>query len=202
MRIGLTGGIGSGASLVARRLGELGAVIISADEVGHGILALPGVKHDLISAFGEDILDSSGDVNRMRLGKLVFSDDHARESLNRIIQPALLDRVKRLVNEAEAKGRMAVLDAALIYEWGEQEFFHRIIVVNASLETRLSRIASRDNLTRDQALARIEAQILLEKKVELADFVIENEGGLEELYKQVEAVFREITSESNMSHSR
>jgi dephospho-CoA kinase len=196
MRVGLTGGIGSGASLVARRLGELGAVIISADEVGHGILALPGVKRDLISAFGEDILDSSGDVNRMRLGKLVFSDNQARESLNRIIQPALLDRVQRLVNEAEAKGRMAVLDAALIYEWGLQEFFHRIIVVNASLEARLSRIASRDNLTRDQALARIEAQIPLERKVELADFVIENEGGLEEIYKQVEAVFREITSES------
>jgi dephospho-CoA kinase len=127
------------------------------------------------------------------LGKLIFADDQARQTLNRIIHPALLGRVTTLIKEAEAAGGMVVLDAALIYEWEVQGFFHKIIVVNASLETRLQRIIVRDHLTRDQALTRVEAQMPLLTKVELADYVIENDGTLDELNRQVDEVFTKIT---------
>jgi dephospho-CoA kinase len=197
MRLGLTGGIGSGASQAARRLGELGAKIVSADSVGHEVLNLPAVVRELTSAFGEEILKASGEVNRVRLGKLIFADDQTRQTLNRIIHPALLGRVKELIKEAEAAGGMVVLDAALIYEWEVQGLFQKIIVVNASLETRLRRIMIRDHLTREQAHARIEAQMPLLDKVALADYIIENDGTLEELYRQVDEVFRKITTESN-----
>jgi dephospho-CoA kinase len=193
MRLGLTGGIGSGASRAAQRFRELGAKVISADRVGHEVLNWPEIKSELVSAFGNEILEVSGEINRDSLGKLVFTDDHARQILNRVVHPVLLKQVTTLIREAEAVENIVVLDAALIYEWGVQGLFDKVIVVNASRETRLQRLMERDHLTREPALARIDAQMPLTRKVALADYVIENDGTQEELDRQVDEIFGKIT---------
>lgn len=192
MRLALTGGIGCGVSLAASRFAELGARIISADEAGHEVLRHPDVVRKLLEIFGSDILNSAHQIDRKYLAGVIFSNEEARKQLNRIVHPALLDLVAQQARAAEAAGEVAIVDAALIYEWSAQGFFHKVIVVNATLENRLQRITERDGLDRDQALARINAQIPLEKKVERADYVIENNGTPEELYRQVEAIWREI----------
>lgn len=192
MRIGLTGGVGCGATEVARMLQARGAKFVSADEIGHKALKDPQVKDLLAQRFGRGILDAKGEVDRRRLGEIVFSDEDARRDLNRIIHPALLDMLKREVKAAEAESGIVVVDAALIFEWGLEKFFHKVIVVNAPLEMRIQRTMQRDGLTRDQVMQIIAAQLPMEKKLKSADIVISNEGTLEELHRRVDEVWMEI----------
>jgi dephospho-CoA kinase len=190
MRWGLTGGIGSGTSAAARRFEELGVAVISADQVGHEVLRLPEIQHEILEAFSPKILDANGEINRTRLGEIIFGSEQARKKLNRIVHSPLLDRVMALARAAETQTGIVIVDAALIYEWSMQDFFHKIIVVDASLETRVQRIMDRDKLTRVQALLRIHAQTRLEAKVERADYTIANDGTLEELYRQADEIWR------------
>jgi len=192
MRIGLTGGVGCGATEVARRLQAKGIRIVSGDEAGHAVLTLPQVKSALQERFGTGIFDQQGEVDRKRLGEIIFADEQARRELNRIVHPMLLDILTAEVRQAEAESGIAVVDAALIYEWGLAGFFHKVIVVSAPWETRISRATTRSGLTREQVLQRIAAQWPLEKKVERADFIIDNIGTLEELYQKVDSLWSEI----------
>jgi dephospho-CoA kinase len=195
MRLGLTGGIGCGVSEAARRFEELGARVIYADDVGHEVLLMPEVNRELIEALGAQILNASGEIDRKRLGRMIFADEQARKSLNRIVHPLLLDRLAAYARALEAQGEDVVVDAALIYEWGAQGFFHKVVVVSAPVETRLDRVMARDNLTREQTLQRIQTQMPLEKKVERADYVLMNDGPLEELYRQVDEVWQSLRTQ-------
>lgn len=192
MRIGLTGGVGCGVSEVARHLGSKGVPIVSGDEMGHLALNTPEVSRPLIERFGQGILDAENLIDRSKLGAIVFADERARRDLNRIIHPTLLDMLAREVRATEAKHGIVVVDAALIYEWGLQGFFHKVIVVDAPLDLRISRTIARDKLTEEQVRQRIAAQMPLEKKVEKADVVISNNGTLEELHSRVDAVWTEM----------
>jgi dephospho-CoA kinase len=194
MRIGLTGGVGSGASLVARRLETKDATILSGDEEGHAALALAEVKNALREHFGSGIFDAQGEVDRSALSGIIFRDETARKALNRIVHPALLDILISHVRQVESTGGVVVVDAALIYEWGIAGFFHRVIVVDAPLETRIQRVMQRDGLSREQVLQRIEAQWPLEKKVEQADYVIDNRGTIEELYRRVDEIWAQLSA--------
>ncbi len=192
MRIGLTGGVGCGVTEVARRLGSKGVPIVSGDEIGHLALNTPEVSRPLIERFGSKILDDENLIDRSKLGAIVFADERARRDLNRVIHPTLLDMLAREVRAAEAKHGLVVVDAALIYEWGLQGFFHKVIVVDAPLDLRISRTMTRDKLTEEQVRQRIAAQMPLERKVEMADIVIFNNGTLDELHSRVDEVWAEI----------
>ncbi|RJP76899.1 MAG: dephospho-CoA kinase [Candidatus Zixiibacteriota bacterium] len=192
MRIGLTGGIGSGASEAARRLEQMGIPVISADAVGHDVLLDPLVKRELAAALGNDLFDAAGEVDRAKLGARVFADPEARRILNRLVHPLLLDEVAARAREEEARSGIVVVDAALIYEWGFQGFFQKVIVVDAPMEQRIHRTMARDQLTREQVEQRLAAQWPLEKKAARADVVITNDGTLEELQRKVEEAWKVI----------
>jgi dephospho-CoA kinase len=192
MRIGLTGGVGCGVTEVAKRLHSKGVRVISGDQIGYQALKTPQVKNLLIQQFGPEILDEGGEVDRDRLGNIVFSDPEALRDLNRIIHPTLLDMLQREVAAVEAESGTAVVDAALIFEWGLQGFFHKIIVVDAPLELRIQRTMQRSGLSREHVIQRIRSQRPLEQKMEAADIVIVNDGTLENLHHRVDEVWEEI----------
>lgn len=192
MRIALTGGVGSGASEAARWLQKKGINVISTDEIGHEILDYPDVKNSLVKRFGGTILDADGNVNRSRLGEIVFSDDAARADLNSLVHPVLLDKLAERVRQDEMESGVVVMDAALIYEWEMQGFFHKVVVVTAPMELRIQRCVQRDNLSRERVLQRIRAQLPLEEKIEKADYVIENDSSIEDLHQRIEEVWSKI----------
>jgi dephospho-CoA kinase len=198
--VGVTGGIASGKSAASRLLAEKGAFTINLDAIGHELLKRGSpVMDELIEAFGSDILDSSGDVSRQKLGTIVFTDDDARERLNAIMHPPIVQRsqseAQRLV--AEDSNCVVVIDVPLLIEGGRQELVDVIVVVTTSPENQLQRLLARSieqnrPLSREEAQARISAQIPLSKKAKFAHFVIDNNGAPEELSHQVDRLWTEL----------
>lgn len=194
MKIGVTGGVGCGVSEVTGYLKTRGARVVSGDGAGHRVLQRDDVKQALIRHFGPDITDPQGNINRRKLGSLVFSSDDERRELNQIVHPTLLKILQEEVDEGEKRGEIVVVDAALIFEWGLQTYFDAIIVVAAPLEMRIQRVMRRDRLSRAQVVERINAQIPLEEKAKQADFVIINDGTWDDLHRQADAVWEKIRS--------
>lgn len=202
--VGITGGIACGKSTVAELLAEKGAIAINVDEVGHQLLKRgSSVMDELISGFGESILDASGDVSREKLGAIVFNDKSARERLNAIMHPPIVEqsraRARQLV--AEDPTCVVLIDAPLLIEAGAQDTVDIIVVVTASTEIQLQRILDRRiaqnrPLERSEAQARIDAQMPLSEKMEYADFVIENNSTVDELREQVGLLWQELKREA------
>ena len=192
MRVGLTGGVGSGATQAAKRLEAKGVAVVSGDAAGHIALTFPEIQNSLRERFGQRIFTPTGEIDRLTLGEIVFAENEALKELNRIVHPVLLDILTDEARQLELQSGVVVVDAALIYEWGLSGFFHRMIVVEAPLEARLQRTMARNGLTEEQVLKRMAAQWPLERKIERADFVIHNRGTLEELYSQVDRVWKTI----------
>ncbi|MCX6641600.1 MAG: dephospho-CoA kinase [bacterium] len=192
MRIGLTGGVGCGVSEVARRLESKGIAIVSGDQCGHLTLKVPEVRESLRQQFGATIFQSDGEIDRKSLGSIIFADPAARIELNRIVQPCLLDLLKSKALYYENTGGIPVVDAALIYEWGIGSFFYRIIAVSAPLDLRIARAMRRDNLTKEQVLQRMAAQMPIEQKIRAAHIVIENNASIAELYEKTDEVLEKI----------
>ena len=195
--VGVTGGIASGKSTVSRLLAEKGAFTIDLDEIGHELLKQGSpVMDELLEAFGPDILDSSGDVSRNKLGAIVFTDDSKRERLNAIMHPPIVQRSQseahRLV--AEDANCVVVIDIPLLIEGGRHHLVDVIVVVTASPENQLQRLLERSieesrPLSVEEAHARISAQIPLSEKEKFAHFVIDNNGAFEELSHQVDQLW-------------
>ena len=198
--VGITGGIACGKSTVTELLAEKGAISINVDRVGHQLLKRgSSVMDKLIAVFGKGILDESGDVSREKLGAIVFNDKSARERLNAIMHPPIVEqsrtRARQLV--AEAPTRVVLIDAPLLIEAGAQDTVDIIVVVTASTEIQLQRILDRSvaqnrPLERSEAQARIDAQMPLSEKIEYADFVIENNNTVDELRQKVGLLWQEL----------
>lgn len=187
--VGLTGGIGSGKSTVARLLAEHGAAIIDADLLAREAVA-PGspALAQVVARFGDEVLTADGALDRPRLGARVFGDEAARRALNAIVHPEVArlagERIQALV---AAGAPLVVYDVPLLYENGLEKVLPEVIVVDAPLEVRYARIAARDGLDRAAIAARIAAQLPLEEKVRRADHVIDNGGPLEATRAAVQA---------------
>lgn len=189
MNIGLTGGIASGKSTVASILVERGAVLVDADRIAREVV-LPGTEllEQVANRFGQAILNPDGSLNRKKLGEIVFADDAARKDLEGLLHPQIRLRMKQRMQEAEDTdpGRLVVVDVPLLYESGLQQMFEQVMVVYVPRPKQLERLMARDGITAAQAEQRLNAQMDIEKKRELADIVINNEGSLTDTIRQID----------------
>jgi len=193
MRVfGLTGNIGSGKSTVAAMLREAGIPVLDADRISREVTAPGGSAYDaVVQAFGGEILRGDGSIDRKRLGEIVFADPGARERLERITHPAILEAMKNAIAGIDREGhRAAVVEATLIHESGRKGLFESVISVACDRETAISRLAARDGMSRSQAEARLRAQMDADRKAVASDYVIDNSGEIEPTRRQVAAVAR------------
>ena len=187
---GLTGGIGAGKSTVCRMLQELGLTVVAADEVGRQVVA-PGSAGlaTIVAAFGADILDSTGALERRKLGALVFGDAAKRRQLEDLMHPLVKQHTQALFAALHAAGvPIIVYESALLFETERQHEMRGTVVVTADEAQRVARVQQRDGVTPEQVRARIRAQMDEEAKCRLADYVLENTGDEQALRQQVEAL--------------
>ena len=191
LRVGLTGGIGSGKTTVGLMFVELGCHLIDADQVTHQLFR-PGevVYNAVVQAFGERILATDRKIDRKVLGEIVFSDPEARTKLNGLVHPAVIQHQRDWLKEMEAKdpGGVGIVDAALMVEVGTYKFYDKLIVVTCRPAVQKARLRARSALTEEQIEARIASQMPLDEKAKYADFVIDNSGDLSQTRRQVAEV--------------
>ncbi len=191
MLVGLTGGIGAGKSVVARRLAELGAVVIDSDRLAREVVA-PGTEGlaEVVAAFGSGVVGSDGALDRAALARIVFADPSARERLEKIIHPRVRARTAQLA-AAAPPGSVVVNDVPLLVESGIAGMFDIVIVVLASEATRVRRLVEDRGMSEDEARERIAAQATDEQRHAVADVVLDNDGTVAELIEAVDRVWRE-----------
>ncbi len=186
MIIGLTGGIATGKSTVCKILKGLNVKIIDSDKIAHQVLTYNDVIDKIKDQFGEKILDQKGNINRKKLGSIVFEDDKKRKLLESITHPKIFTIIENKIEEyKDSEGKIIVLDAPLLFETSLDKKVDETWVVYTSKETQINRIIERDNLNKKEAMQRIDAQMDLDKKAEKADIVINNEGSIADLEKKI-----------------
>jgi len=179
LAIGITGGIGSGKSGVSKIFQSQGFKIIHADTVAKQLIESSAkIRNEIRRLFGKDAILTDDRLDRKKIADVVFKDPACKDSLNDIIHPPVLDYIRNEIDRAKLLGTspMMVVEAALIFEAGSEDMYDYVIVIDADEETRIRRIMIRDNCTREDVLNRINSQMSPVKKIELADFVIDNSG--------------------------
>jgi len=197
--IGLTGGIASGKSLVARVFKDLGATVIDADRIVHELLEPDqGAWSEVIQYFGQDIQRPDKTIDRRKLGAIVFNDAEKRSWLNACLHPRVFAVYTAQVAHLRMRTPDAMLffDAALLIESGYYRNVDRVIVVYAELEQQVERLMDRDRFTREEALVRITSQMPLSEKRAFADHVIDNSGTREETGRQSRELFGRLAREA------
>jgi dephospho-CoA kinase len=190
--IGLTGNIATGKSTVAAMLAELGAEVIDADRLVHSMQGPSSpLAGPLSAAFGPQVVNADGSINRPALGQVVFSDPAKLEELERLIHPAVVERMRLATEEPGAP--VLVLDAIKLFEAGIAAFCDEVWVTDAGRETQIVRIMSRNNVDRSEAERRIDAQPPQAEKIARADLVIDNDGALDDTRAQVLAAWKRLT---------
>lgn len=204
LRVGLTGGIGSGKSAVAARLAERGAVLIDADQVAREVVA-PGTEGlaEIVAAFSDAVLDDDGALDRVALGAVVFADEKARRRLESITHPRVRARTAELA-AAAAPGAIVVNDVPLLVEVGLAPTYHLVIVVQTAVTTRLERLARDRGMDRAEAERRIAAQADDARRRAAADVVLTNDGSLADLHDAVDDLWRQrlLPYEDNLRERR
>jgi dephospho-CoA kinase len=191
--IGLTGGIASGKSTVSRMLLELNIPVIDADVEARNVVEI-GEKayQQIINTFGHEILLDNGEINRTKLGGIVFHDEEKRMQLNSIVHPAVRERMNSLKEQLIMEGKQAIiLDIPLLFESKLTHMVEKTILVYVKRETQLQRLIERNQLTEDEANARINSQMPLDDKLTLADKVIDNNGTLAHTKEQLFQILTE-----------
>ncbi|MFO8007957.1 MAG: dephospho-CoA kinase [Candidatus Brocadiia bacterium] len=193
--LGIIGGLGAGKSTAARLLGKRGAAVIDADRIAHRALERPEVKEELVRAFGQDILDEDGHVERSGLARRAFEDEQSAQRLNQIVHPPVITEVKERISALRETRDvpLIVLDAPLLVEAGlHEEQCQGLLFVHAPEKLRRRRMRKQRGMTHDQFRRRSRVQISPQRKRELADFVVENDGTMEELDEQIEELWPEF----------
>lgn len=190
--IGLTGGIGSGKSTVSATMAELGAVLLNADLVGHeAYLPHKNVWHDIVDAFGRDILNDQDEVERPKLGALVFGNPDNLQKLNSIVHPWMYRRMEEMLKEQEAKGtKVVVLEAAILFEAKWTPLVDEVWVTVASEENVIQRLQARNGLTPEQVRSRIQSQMSTEERARQAQVVIDTNCTIPEVQQKVRELWK------------
>ena len=195
--IGLTGGIASGKSAVAARLAERGATVVDADVLAREVVE-PGTPAlaRIAEEFGPEVIAADGSLDRPALGALIFTAPEKRAALNAITHPAVGARSHELFAAAAAADPRAIVvyDVPLLVDAGRVDEFDLVVVVNASTETRVSRMIEHRGMTRDEALHRINSQATDTERLAIADVVIDANGTLEETLQQADALWEKLSA--------
>jgi len=197
MVLGVTGGIATGKSTVTAFLAELGATVVSADDLAREVVQ-PGTPAlgALCSRFGTAILAKDGSLDREALADIIFSDAEARAALNQITHPAIARLAEeRLHHLRRTTAALIVYEAPLLFEAAAEGRVDKVLVVTTAAEIQLARLMARSGLNRQAAVARVAAQMPLAEKIRRADFVIDNSGDVEQTKRAVAALYRQLIVE-------
>lgn len=201
--VGLTGGIASGKTVVSNKLRDLGAHVIDADDISRVVMVpqTPCWKK-IVENFGENILKKDSSIDRKILASVIFDDPQKRKCLNDIVHPEIAQRINLQVARinSDRPDAIIIIEAALLVETGAYKKYEKLIVVYASDELQEDRMIERDGITRGEARKRIDAQWPIVTKMKMADYLIQNEGSLELLYRDTERVFASLRSFSDLKN--
>ncbi|GAB6099257.1 dephospho-CoA kinase [Halanaerocella petrolearia] len=189
MNIGLTGGIASGKSTVAQLLSELGVEVLDADKIAHQLME-PGTEvwELIVEEFGKDILLSSNEIDRKKLGDIIFNNNYAKEKLDEITHPFIIAEIKNRLEELRVE-ELVVVEVPLLIEANMMELFDEIWLVYVPQKIQVERLMARGDLDQEEALARIKSQMPLEDKKDYADRIIDNSGNQLEIKKRVKQIY-------------
>jgi dephospho-CoA kinase len=196
--IGLTGGIASGKSTISDMLRELGAAVIDVDIVGREVVSQGGIAYNrIIESFGSDILMPDGEINRKKLGNIVFSDEEKLKLLNEITHPAIIENVNATIEILKKQKKAVVVDAAILIEMGLNKYVDCVWLVLANRETQLKRVMERDKLSSKDAWNRINAQMTNEERLQYADAVIDTTHPIDVVRNRVKELWYSLQSGEN-----
>ncbi len=195
LKVGLTGGIATGKSFVLGVLHELGCEVMDADQTAREVVepGQPAFK-EIVANFGNEIVGEDGKLDRPKLGAIIFNDAAQREKLNSIVHPKVFEAQAGWLAEIESRNPQAVviIDAALMIETGSYQRFDKLIVVYCEPKIQLERLMARNNLTLDEATARISSQMPSSEKLKFANFTINTSFGFEDTRSQVEMLYEQL----------
>ena len=190
--LGVTGGLGAGKSTACQRFKDKGAVIFDADSVAKEILQTTQAVQDRIAEeFGADVVND-GRVDTQKLASQAFSNEENQSVLNNIVHPYVIEAFEKRCDELEKKVGLLVVDAPLIFESGFDSHLDHTLLIFASLKMRIARALRRGNLIREEILRRMDLQMPEEDKRDLASFVIENNGSIEELNQEIDKLYQQL----------
>lgn len=195
LKVGLTGGIATGKSFVLSVLSELGCEVMDADQTAREVVE-PGQPafEEIFAHFGSEVVGADGRLDRPKLGAIVFNDPAQREKLNSIVHPKVFEAQARWMAEVEARNPQAVviIDAALMIETGSYRRFDKVVVVYCEPELQLQRLMARNNMTQEEATARISSQMPSAEKLKFADFSINTSQGFEDTRRQTVSLYEQL----------
>lgn len=194
LRVGLTGGIGSGKSVVSALLAERGAVVIDADQLAREVVepGTPGLE-SIVRHFGDGVLTESGALDRPALGTIVFGDDEARRALEAITHPLVRGRAAEL-ERAAGPDAIVVHDNPLLVEMGQDRDCDVVVVIDVPLGMQIERLTTLRGMDEAEALARVNTQATREQRTGVADFVVDNTGSLADLERTVDGLWSKLTA--------
>tara|TARA_B100001996_G_scaffold84307_1_gene62194 strand:+ start:3163 stop:3756 length:594 start_codon:yes stop_codon:yes gene_type:complete len=195
LKMGLTGGLGSGKSTASKFFKSLGAFILDADNSAKNLIETnKEVKEELIKEFGTDIMNANSSIDKKKLARVAFQDEDHQQRLNYVVHPHIHNAIDKSYKEIldQNNHKLFIVDAALIYESGYDAHLDYVIVVTAQLKHRMERALNRNTLTREEILKRIDFQWPEEDKISLADFVIHNDGTESDLNNQIIELFEKL----------
>jgi dephospho-CoA kinase len=191
--IGLTGGIASGKSTVAKMFRAHSIPVIDADEIAKAVVVQgTSTYKNIVQAFGKQVLQEDGEIDRAKLGAIIFNDEQQRNTLNQIVHPVVRKEMLMQRDQYIKEGVSAVvLDIPLLYESNLMYLVEKVLVVWVDQQTQLQRLMKRNNFLQEEARARIHSQMSLEKKKEMADYIIDNTGSIEDTEAQIRCILQE-----------
>ena len=198
--IGLTGGIGTGKSTVSQILKEKKFPVIDLDIISHEVIKFPKVVEKIVGNFGKEVLEynNTGNwiVSREKLGRVIFGNREKRLILNSVMHPEILRIMREKILECKKENKIIFVEIQLLFEVQWEKEFDYILLVSAEKETQIKRILSRDNRSKEEALSIINSQMSLDEKKKRSDYVIENDGNIQDLEKKVDDFLKKIEFEN------
>ena len=198
--IGLTGGIGTGKSTVSQILKEKKFPVIDLDIISHEVIKFPKVVEKIVENFGKEVLEYNNIgnwiVSREKLGRVIFGNREKRLILNSVMHPEILRIMREKILECKKENKIIFVEIQLLFEVQWEKEFDYILLVSAEKETQIKRILSRDNRSKEEALSIINSQMSLDEKKKRSDYVIENDGNIQDLEKKVDDFLKKIEFEN------